>query len=99
MPASFPINPDQLAAAIIELNSMSRCDGVVMTRQGQIKAGYRHAEDTLCELLPAPQLARMLTADGLSSYTAKELCAWIAGLDVAPLQAKADAAAQTLESE
>lgn len=81
-------------AAIIELNSMSPCDGVVMTRQGEVKVGYSADAETLCMLLPAPTLARRLTADGLSSYTDKELRKWIGGLDVAPLQAAAHAAAQ-----
>ena len=94
MPHTFTIDPEQLTAAIIELNSMSPCDGVVMTRQGEVKAGYTADADTLCELIPAPQLARQLTADGLSSYTDKEFRKWIAQLDTAPLQAIADAAAQ-----
>lgn len=94
MPSSLPIDPAQFSAAIIELNSMSPCDGVVMTRDGQVKAGYAADEQTLCMLLPAPQLARMLTASGLSSYTVKELKQWISELDIAPLQAKADAALQ-----
>lgn len=92
--ASLPIDPAQLSAAIIELNSMSPCDGVVMTRSGEVKAGYAADADTLCMLLSAPELARMLTAAGLSSYTVKELKQWISELDIAPLQAKADAAAQ-----
>lgn len=93
MPCTYTIDRDQLAKAIISLNSMSPCDGVMMTRQGEVKEGYRADEDTLCELIAAPQLARMLTADGLSSYTDKELKKWIEELDVAPLQAIADAAA------
>lgn len=94
MPSPLIIDPDQLAAAIIELNSMSPCDAVVMTREGKVKAGYTADPDTLCALIPAPQLARMLTADGLSSYTVKELKQWISKLDTAPLQAIADAAAE-----
>ncbi|MGN0836345.1 MAG: hypothetical protein ACI4OS_02805 [Akkermansia sp.] len=43
-------------------------------------------------LLPSPQLARQLTADGLSSYTGKELKKWAESYDRAPLQALADAA-------
>lgn len=93
MPSQLTIDPDQLSAAIIEQNSMSPCDGVVMTRRGEVKAGYLSDEQTLCMLIPAPKLARMLTADGLSSYTVKELKQWIKNLDTAPLQAIVDAAA------
>ena len=92
MPSALPIDPDQLSAAIIQLNSMSPCDGVVMTRQGIVKAGYSSDPDTLCMLIPAPRLARMLTADGLSSYSVKELKQWIKGIDIAPLQTLVDAA-------
>lgn len=93
MPSTYPIDPAQLSAAIIELNSMSPCDGVIMTRGGEVKAGYAADEQTLCMLLPAPKLARMLTADGLSSYTVKELKQWISALDTTEMQAIADAAA------
>lgn len=72
---------------------MSPCDGVIMTRQGVVKAGYRADADTLCELISAPVLARRLTADGLSSYTDKELKKWISEIDIAPLQEIVDAAA------
>lgn len=94
MPCSFSIDHDQLAAAIIELNSMSPCDGVVMTRQGEVKVGYTADAETLCMLIPAALLARQLTAAGLSSYTDKELKKWAADYDSAPLQATANAAAQ-----
>lgn len=93
MPAPLTIDPAQFSAAVIELNTMSPCDGVVMTRDGVVKAGYAADPDTLCMLLPAPELARMLTADGLSSYTVKELKQWISEIDTAPLLAKALAAA------
>lgn len=95
MPTPFTIDRDQLNAALIELNSMSPCDGVIMTRQGEVKTGYRDDADTLCELISAPVLARRLTADGLSSYTDKELKKWVSDFDVAPLQAIADAAAKS----
>lgn len=98
MPSTFSIDPDQLSAAMIELNSMSPCDGVVMTRQGEVKVGYAADADTLCVILPAPELARRLTADGLSSYTVKELKKWISEFDTAPLQARVDAALQQLNS-
>lgn len=98
MPSSLTIDPEQLSAAIIEQNSMSPCDGVIMTRQGVVKAGYSADPDTLCVLIAAPQLARMLTADGLSSYSVKELKQWIKGIDIAPLQAAVDAALQSSES-
>lgn len=94
MPSPLSIDPAQLSAAIIELNSMSPCDGVIMTRQGEVKTGYSHDADTLCMLIAAPELARKLTASGLSSYTVKELKQWISELDTAPLQAKVDAALQ-----
>lgn len=94
MPSSFQIDPEQLSSAIIELNSMSPCDGVVMTRDGAVAVGNEADAQTLCMLIPAPKLARMLTADGLSSYTVKELKQWIKNLDIAPLQALADAAVQ-----
>ena len=94
MPSSYTIDRAQLSAAIVKLNSMSPCDGVMMTRQGEIKEGYRDDAETLCELLSAPKLARMLTADGLSSYTDKELRKWIEELDIAPMQAIVDAAVQ-----
>lgn len=82
------IKREELTAAIIELNSMSPCDGVVMTRTGAVKCGYATDSETLCMLIPAPLLARQLTADGLSSYTGKELKKWAEAYDIAPLQEK-----------
>lgn len=64
-----------------------------MTRSGEVKVGYRADEETLCELISAPALARRLTADGLSSYSDKELKKWIEGIDIAPMQAIVDEAA------
>lgn len=92
MPSTYIIDRDQFTKAVIRLNSMSPCDGVMMTRQGEVKVGYRADEETLCELIAAPTLARMLTRDGLSSYTDKELKKWIDGIDIAPLQAIVDEA-------
>lgn len=92
MAADFSIGQDELAKAIIELNSMSPCDGVVMTRSGVVKPGYEADADFLCMLIPAPVLARQLTADGLSSYTGKELRKWAEAYDAAPLQKIVDAA-------
>lgn len=89
---SFEIQQDALTAAIIELNSMSPCDGVIMTRSGEVKVGYEADADFLCMLIPAGVLARQLTADGLSSYTGKELKKWADSYDLEPLQAKVDAA-------
>lgn len=84
------IKREELTAAIIELNSMSLCDGVVMTRSGAVKCGYAEDSETLCVLIPAPLLARQLTADGLSSYTGKELQKWAEAYDIAPLQQKVE---------
>ncbi len=94
-PAPFTITQEALAAAIIELNSMSPCDGVIMTRGGEVKVGYAADADTLCMLIPAPVLARQLTADGLSSYTGKELKKWAEAYDLAALQAIACKAARS----
>lgn len=80
------IDKAALAAAIVELNSMSPCDGIIMTRDGKICCGYAADENTLCMLLPAPLLARQLTADGLSSYSGKELKQWAENYDDAPLR-------------
>ena len=88
---SFEIQSDALSAAIVELNSMSPCDGVIMTRSGEVKVGYESDADFFCMLIPAGVLARQLTADGLSSYTGKELKKWADSYDLAPLQAKVDA--------
>ncbi len=86
------IDREALAEAIIELNLMSPCDGVVMTRGGEIKPGYAADADTLCMLIPAPVLARQLTAAGLASYTGKEMSDWAESYDTAPLLEKIAAA-------
>ena len=92
---SYEIDRDALTAAIIELNSMSPTDGVIMTRKGEVRTGYTTDEDFLCMLIPAGVLARQLTADGLSSYTGKELKKWAGDYAVEPLQQKvAEALAQ-----
>lgn len=83
---TWQIDTAALASAIIELNSMSPFDAVIMDRAGGIRAGYAADEDALCVLIPAPKLARQLTADGLSSYTGKELKKWAEAYDAAPLQ-------------
>lgn len=90
--ASYEIQRDALAAAIVELNSMSPCDGVIMTRNGEVKVGYESDADFFCMLIPAGMLARQLTADGLSSYTGKELKKWAESYDIAPLQERVNAA-------
>lgn len=79
---SFEIDREQLTKAIIELNSMSRADGVIMTRSGEIKCGHADDPDMLRMLIPAGVLARQLTADGLSSYTGKELKKWADEYDI-----------------
>ncbi len=84
---SFEINREQLTKAIIELNSMSPTDGVIMTRSGEVKCGYADDPDTLRMLIPAGVLARQLTADGLSSYTGKELKKWADEYDISSLLA------------
>jgi hypothetical protein len=89
---SFEILREPLSAAIVELNSMCPCDGVIMTRAGVVKVGYESDADFLCMLIPAGVLARQLTADGLSSYTGKELKKWADSYDIEPLQAKVNAA-------
>ncbi len=89
---SYEIERDALTAAIVELNSMSPCDGVIMTRSGEVKVGYESDADFFCMLIPAGVLARQLTADGLSSYTGKELKKWADAYDLAPLEAKVKAA-------
>ena len=89
---SFEIQQEALSAAIVELNSMCPCDGVIMTRNGEVKVGYDNDADFLCMLIPAGVLARQLTADGLSSYTGKELKKWADSYDREPLQAKVNAA-------
>lgn len=85
---SYEIDRDALTAAIVELNSMSPADGVIMTRKGEVRTGYTMDEDFLCMLIPAGVLARQLTADGLSSYTGKELKKWAGDYAVEPLQQK-----------
>lgn len=85
---SYEIDRDALTAAIVELNSMSPTDGVIMTRKGEVRTGYTSDEDFLCMLIPAGVLARQLTADGLSSYTGKELKKWAGDYAVEPLQQK-----------
>ncbi len=65
---------------------MSRAQGIIMSQSGQVKTGNREDADFLCMLIPAPTLARQLTADGLSSYTGKELKAWADAYDIAPLE-------------
>lgn len=82
----FQIDRDALTAAIVELNSMCPADGVVMTKDGTVRTGYEAEEDFLCMLIPAGVLARRLTADGLSSYTGKELKKWAGEYPVEPLQ-------------
>ena len=89
---TYEIQRDALTAAIIALNSMSPCDGVIMTQGGEVKVGYETDADFLCMLIPAGVLARQLTSDGLSSYTGKELKKWADSYDLAPLQSKVDAA-------
>jgi hypothetical protein len=88
---SFEIQRDALSAAIVELNSMCPCDGVIMTRTGEVKVGYESDADFFCMLIPAGVLARQLTADGLSSYTGKELKKWAESYDIAPLQERVNA--------
>jgi hypothetical protein len=83
---SFDIDKDALIASIVELNSMSPADGIIMTRGGKVRTGYTTDEDFLCMLIPAGKLARQLTGDGLSSYTGKELVKWAGEYDIEPLQ-------------
>lgn len=89
---SFEIQREALSSAIVTLNSMCPCDGVIMTLNGEVKVGYESDADFLCMLIPAGVLARQLTADGLSSYTGKELKKWADAYDIEPLQAKVNAA-------
>ncbi|MBR1982386.1 MAG: hypothetical protein IKA23_06530 [Akkermansia sp.] len=89
---SFEIQRDALTAAIVELNSMCPCDGVIMTTSGEVKVGYESDTDFLCMLIPTGLLARQLTADGLSSYTGKELKKWADAYEIEPLQDKVNAA-------
>lgn len=89
---NFEIQREALTAAIVELNSMSPCEGVIMTTGGEVKVGYESDADFLCMLIPAGVLARQLTADGLSSYTGKELKKWADSYELEPLQTKVNAA-------
>ena len=82
---SFEIDRDTLTDAIVELNSMSPADGIIMTVSGQVRTGYTNEEDFLCMLIPAGILARQLTAAGLSSYTGKELKKWAGEYAIEPL--------------
>lgn len=83
---TYEIDSEALTAAIIELNSMSPCDGVIMNRDGKIKVGNLADDDFFCMLIPAGKLARQLTADGLASYAGKELKAWADKYDIEPLK-------------
>lgn len=84
--STFEIDRDELTKAIIELNSMSPCDGVVMKKDGHVSVGYADDDETLCVLIPAAKLARQLTADGLASYSGKELKKWAENYAIEPLQ-------------
>lgn len=96
---AFEPSQEALSQAIIAQNNMSPCDGVVMTMSGELRPGYRDEADLLCMLIPAGELARRLTADGLSSYTGKELRKWADGVDRAPLREKiADAMQKRLDA-
>lgn len=83
---TYEIDRETLTAAIIELNSMSPCDGVIMNRDGKIRVGNLSDDDFFCMLIPAGKLARQLTADGLASYAGKELKAWADKYDIGPLE-------------
>lgn len=91
---AFEPQLEALSLAIIAQNNMSPCDGVIMTTSGELRPGYQDEPDLLCMLIPAGELARRLTADGLSSYTGKELRKWADGMDRAPLRDKIAAAMQ-----
>lgn len=91
-PQPFEVAQEPLSAAIIKLNSMCPDDGVIMTKEGTICTGNESDANFLCMLIPAGKLARQLTADGLASYSGKELKKWADGYDRAPLQAIVDAA-------
>ena len=81
----------ELVNAIVELNSMSPADGVIMDKNGKVRTGYESEADFLCMLIPAGLLARQLTADGLSSYTGKELKKWAGEYATEPLLEKLNA--------
>ncbi len=87
------IRREELVSALIELNTSTEHDALVLTRDGEVKAGDAAAEDTLCVLMTVNELGKRLCEDGLFAYTGKELRDWAEALDIAPLQAKADAAA------
>ena len=53
-----------------------------------MRTGYESEADFLCMLIPAGVLARQLTADGLSSYTGKELKKWAGEYAIEPLLEK-----------
>ncbi len=89
---AYQIDRDELTAAIIKLNSMCRSEGVVMKKDGHVDVGNSTDAETLCILIPAPKLARQLTADGLSSYSGKELKKWADAYEIEPLQQIVDAA-------
>ncbi|HIX19642.1 MAG TPA: hypothetical protein H9862_03455 [Candidatus Akkermansia intestinigallinarum] len=91
---AFELRQEALSEAVIAQNNMSPCDGVIMTKTGELRPGYLDEPELLCMLIPAGQLARRLTADALSSYTGKELRKWADALDRAPLQKLVDAAVQ-----
>lgn len=91
-PQPFEVAQEPLSAAIIKLNSMCPDDGVIMTKEGTICTGNESDANFLCMLIPAGKLARQLTADGLASYSGKELKKWADAYDRAPLQAIVDAA-------
>lgn len=91
-PQPFDVAQEALSAAIIKLNSMCPNDGVIMTKEGSICTGNESDANFLCMLIPAGKLARQLTADGLASYSGKELKKWADAYDRAPLQQIVDAA-------
>lgn len=88
----FEVGQAELTAAIIKLNSMCPDDGVIMTKEGTVCTGNESDANFLCMLIPTGKLARQLTADGLASYTGKELKKWADAYDRAPLQQIVDAA-------
>ncbi len=95
MSSPLTIDREQLAKAIIELNSMSRAEGVIMTRGGEIKVGNQSDTDCLGLLIAAPLLARQLTGDGLSCYTDKEIQKWARAYPLEGLEAILAALPQT----
>lgn len=84
----YTIDREELVNAIVELNSMSPADGVIMDKNGKVRTGYESEADFLCMLIPAGVLARQLTSDGLSSYTGKELKKWAGEYAIEPLLEK-----------